>query len=102
MEIFEKRKKNPQNQPQEKSFMQGTCYAIYNITKSVFKRQMRLNKFRLVHIDFTNKKIRQQPIFINVTQVPYTNTAKSWYDLIPSYGGKSILRKNVMSSTSSS
>jgi hypothetical protein len=31
---------------------------------------------KLVHIDFTNKKVRQQPIFISGTQVPYTNTAK--------------------------
>jgi hypothetical protein len=29
-----------------------------------------------VLIDFTNKKIRQQPNFIKVTQVPYANTAK--------------------------
>jgi hypothetical protein len=30
---------------------------------------------KLVHTDFTNKKIKQ-PIFINGTQVSYANTAK--------------------------
>jgi hypothetical protein len=29
-----------------------------------------------VHIDFTNRKIRQQPIFINGTHVPYASTSK--------------------------
>jgi hypothetical protein len=37
---------------------------------------MKLNESKSVHIDFTNKKIRQQPIFINGTNVPYANTAK--------------------------
>jgi hypothetical protein len=30
----------------------------------------------MVHIVLTNKKIRQQPIFISGTKVPYANTAK--------------------------
>jgi hypothetical protein len=32
--------------------------------------------FLSVHIDFTNKRITQQPIYINGTQIPYANTAK--------------------------
>jgi hypothetical protein len=37
------------------------------------KWRIKLNKSKLVHIDFTNNKIKQQPIFI---KVPYANTAK--------------------------
>jgi hypothetical protein len=40
------------------------------------KWRIKLNESKLVHIDFTNKKIRQQPIFINDTKVPYDKTAK--------------------------
>jgi hypothetical protein len=36
----------------------------------------KLNESKSVHINFTSKKIRQQPIFINGTKVPYANTAK--------------------------
>jgi hypothetical protein len=37
---------------------------------------MKLNESTSVHIDLTNNKSRQQPIFINGTQIPYANTAK--------------------------
>jgi hypothetical protein len=40
------------------------------------KWRIKLNESKSVHTDFTNKKITQQPIFINGTQVPYANTAK--------------------------
>jgi hypothetical protein len=40
------------------------------------KWRIKLNESASVHIDFTNTKIRQQPIFINGTKVPYANTAK--------------------------
>jgi hypothetical protein len=40
------------------------------------KRRMKLNESKSVHTDFTNNKIRQQPVFISGTQVPYANTAK--------------------------
>jgi hypothetical protein len=40
------------------------------------KWRMKLNEIKSVHIHFTNKKIRQQPIFINGTKVPYANTPK--------------------------
>jgi hypothetical protein len=33
-------------------------------------------QIQIIHMDFTNKKIRQQPVFINDTEVPYANTAK--------------------------
>jgi hypothetical protein len=33
-------------------------------------------RIKIVHIDFTNNKIKQQPIFIIGTKVPYANTAK--------------------------
>jgi hypothetical protein len=42
------------------------------------KLRIKLNESKSVHIDITNNKIKQQPIFINGTKVPYVNTA--WYD----------------------
>jgi hypothetical protein len=40
------------------------------------KWQIKLNEFKSIYIDFTNNKIKQQPIFINGTKVQYANTAK--------------------------
>jgi hypothetical protein len=40
------------------------------------KWQIKLNKSKSVHTDFTNKGIAQRPIYINGTQIPYANTAK--------------------------
>jgi hypothetical protein len=40
------------------------------------KWQIKLNESKSVHIDFTNNKIKQQPIFINGRKVPYAITAK--------------------------
>jgi hypothetical protein len=40
------------------------------------KWRLKLNESKSIHIDFTNKESRQQPIFINGTKVPYANTAK--------------------------
>jgi hypothetical protein len=40
------------------------------------KWQIKLNESKSVHIDFTNNKIKQQPIFINGAKVPYANTTK--------------------------
>jgi hypothetical protein len=40
------------------------------------KWQIKLNESKSIYIDFTIKKIRQQPILINATKVPYANTAK--------------------------
>jgi hypothetical protein len=50
--------------------------AVNKATIWTRKWQIKLNKSKSVHIDFTNKKIKQQPIFINGTKVPYANTAK--------------------------
>jgi predicted nucleotidyltransferase len=50
--------------------------AVNKVPIRTIKWQIKLNKSKSVHIDFTNKKIRQQPIFINGTKVPYANTAK--------------------------
>jgi hypothetical protein len=44
--------------------------AVNKVTLWTKKWQIKLNKSKLVYVDFTNKKIRQQPIFINGTQVP--------------------------------
>jgi hypothetical protein len=57
----------------------------------------------LVHIDFTNKKNRQQPIFIIGAQIPYANTAK-YFVMTPDtkLQWKEHIKKKVMSSTSSS
>jgi hypothetical protein len=40
------------------------------------KWRIKLNESKSVHIDFTNKRITQRPIYINGTQIPYANTAK--------------------------
>jgi hypothetical protein len=40
------------------------------------KWRIKLNESKSVHIDFINNKIKQQPIFINGTEIPYANTAK--------------------------
>jgi hypothetical protein len=40
------------------------------------KWRIKLNESNSVNIDFTNNKIKQQPIFINGTKVLYVNTAK--------------------------
>jgi hypothetical protein len=40
------------------------------------KWRIKLNESKSVHTDFTNNKIKQQPIFSNGTKVPYANTAK--------------------------
>jgi hypothetical protein len=40
------------------------------------KWRIKLNGSKSVYVDFTNKKIRQQPIFFSSTQVPYAITAK--------------------------
>jgi hypothetical protein len=40
------------------------------------KWRIKLNESKSVHIDFTNTKTKQQPILINGTKVPFTNTAK--------------------------
>jgi hypothetical protein len=46
-------------------------------------------------VDLRHKKIRQQPIIINGTQVPYANAAKYLgMTLDAKLGGKNILRKN--------
>jgi hypothetical protein len=47
---------------------------------------------------FTNKKIRQQPIFINSTKVPYANTAKYLgMALVPRCGGaQHQVQENVL------
>jgi hypothetical protein len=50
--------------------------AVNKIALWTRKWRIKLNKSKLVYIDFTDKKIRQQPIFINGTKVPYANTAK--------------------------
>jgi hypothetical protein len=50
--------------------------AVNKVTIWTRKWQIKLNKSKLEHTDFTNNKIKQQPIFINGTKVQYANTAK--------------------------
>jgi hypothetical protein len=38
--------------------------------------RIQLTQYKLVHTDFKNEKIKQQPIFVNGTQDSYANTAK--------------------------
>jgi hypothetical protein len=67
------------------------------------KWRIKLNESKLVYIDFTNNKIKQQPIFINGTNVPYANTAKYLgMALDAKLRWKEHIKKIVMSSTSSS
>jgi hypothetical protein len=40
------------------------------------KWRIKLNESKSVHIDFTNKRITQRPIYINGTQILCANTAK--------------------------
>jgi polynucleotide 5'-kinase involved in rRNA processing len=46
------------------------------------KWRMKLNESKSVHIDFTNNKIRQQPIFINGTKVPHASTATYFHMIL--------------------
>jgi hypothetical protein len=50
--------------------------AVNKVALWTRKWRIKLNESKSVHIDFTNNKIRQQPIFINGTEIPYANTAK--------------------------
>jgi hypothetical protein len=50
--------------------------AVNKIAIWTRKWRIKLNESKSVHIDFTNKKIIQQPVFITGTKVPYANTAK--------------------------
>jgi hypothetical protein len=50
--------------------------AIKKVAIWTRKWRIKLNESKSVHIDFTNKKIKEQPIFIDGTKVPYANTAK--------------------------
>jgi hypothetical protein len=50
--------------------------AVNKVTIWTRKWRIKLIKSKSLHIDFTDKKIRQQPIFMNGTKVPYANTAK--------------------------
>jgi hypothetical protein len=50
--------------------------AVNKVTIWTGKWRIKLNESKSVHIDFTDNKIQQQPIFINDTKVPYANTAK--------------------------
>jgi hypothetical protein len=50
--------------------------AVNKVAISTKKIVNKTNESKSVHIDFTIKKIRQKPMFINGTQVPYSNTAK--------------------------
>jgi hypothetical protein len=50
--------------------------AVNKVAIWIRKWRIKLNESKSVHIYFTNNKIKQQPIFINGTEVPYANTAK--------------------------
>jgi hypothetical protein len=66
--------------------------------------QIKFNESKSVHIDFTNEKIRQQPIFTNSIKVPYANTAKYLGMTLDAklQWKEHIKKKNMMRSTSSS
>jgi hypothetical protein len=50
--------------------------AVNKVTIWTRKWRTKLNESKSVHIDFTNNKIKQQPICINGRKIPYANTAK--------------------------
>jgi hypothetical protein len=49
--------------------------AVNKVPIWIRKWRIKLNESKSVHIDSTSKKIKQQPIFIDGTKVPYANTA---------------------------
>jgi capsid portal protein len=53
--------------------LSSAAYKVPIWTKKIVKK---LNESISVHTDFTNRKIRQQPIFINGIQVPYAYTVE--------------------------
>jgi hypothetical protein len=53
--------------------------ALKKIAMWTNKWRIKLNKSYSVCIDFTNKRITQRPIYVNGTQIPYSNTAKYEY-----------------------
>jgi hypothetical protein len=50
--------------------------AVNKLAIWIKTRWIKLSEYKSVHTDFKNNKIKQQPIFINGTKVPYANTAK--------------------------
>jgi hypothetical protein len=50
--------------------------ALNNIANCTKKWRIKLNESKSVHIDFTNMRLTQRPIYINGTQIPYANTAQ--------------------------
>jgi hypothetical protein len=64
---------------------------------------MKLDESKSIHTTFTNKKVRQQAIFTNGIQVPYINTGKYLGMALDAWlQWKEHIKRNVMSSTSSS
>jgi hypothetical protein len=50
--------------------------AITEVQRWTRKWQIKLNKTKSVHIDFTNQRVEHNPIYINHHAVSYENTAK--------------------------
>jgi hypothetical protein len=50
--------------------------ALTSVAIWTAKWRIKLNESKSVHINFTNKRTAQRPVFINGTQLPYANTAK--------------------------
>jgi hypothetical protein len=64
------------------------------------KWRTKLNESKSVHIDFTNKRITQRPIYINGTQISYLPIQQNISVPLSTLncGGRSILKRNVTSS----
>jgi hypothetical protein len=77
--------------------------AVNKVAMWTRKWRIELNESKSVHIDFTNNKIKQQPIFINETKVQYASTVKYLGMILDAkLRRKEHTNKKVMSSTSNS
>jgi hypothetical protein len=67
------------------------------------KWRIKVNESKSIYIEFTNNKIKQQPILINGTKVPYAITAKYLgINLDAKLRWKEHIKKNAMSSATGS
>jgi hypothetical protein len=76
--------------------------AVNKVATWTKKLWIKFNESKSIHTDFTNKKIdNQSSSMVHKIHTPIQWNILVWL-LMPSYGGKSILWKKVMSSTSRS
>lgn len=60
----------------EKEAVNKLQVALTKTSSWIKKWRMQLNESKSTHINFTNKKVDNLPVFLNNSQIPYANTAK--------------------------